>query len=249
MVIVHIVPHSHWDREWYKPFQTFRVKLVFVIDKLLEILEKDDNYASFLLDGQTIVLEDYLQVKPENFEKLRKFIKDGRIQVGPWYIQPGEFAPDGESLIRNLLIGMSVSEKYGKAMMVGYLPDSFGHSGQMPHILNGFGIDSAVVMRGVAAGEIKSTEFNWTGVNGDTVLAVYLPHGYSNGMFLPTDYRMDKFRLRCMILKMKKWSSTKNTLIMNGVDHQFPQEQISNHVERLNASSKKTRYLISTLIM
>ena len=244
---VHIVPHTHWDREWYKPFQYFRVKLVVVVDKLLGIMEADPAFTHFLFDGQTIVLEDYLQVRPENRERLKKLIAEGRIAVGPWYILPDEFAPDGESMIRNLMIGTRMAREFGKPMMVGYLPDSFGHSGQMPHILRGFGIGAAVVMRGVDAGQIKSTEFTWRGVNGDQVLGVYLPNGYSNGMFLPEGYREVKYRIRFSVRTMKKWAATRHILIMNGVDHQFPQAQIAGHVQRLNAESRHTEYALSTL--
>ncbi len=244
---IHVIPHTHWDREWYKPFQYFRIKLVYVIDKLLNILEGDEEFSAFLLDGQTIVLEDYLQVKPENRERLKDLISAGRIQVGPWYIQPDEFAPDGESLVRNLLIGTRIAREFGRSMMVGYLPDSFGHSGQMPQILNGFGISSAVVMRGVDADRIQSSEFRWVGINGDEVLAVYLPQGYSNGMFLPEGYREDKYRLLFTIRRLRKWTSTKNYLIMNGVDHQFPQTQIPSHIARMDEGSKRSSFFISTL--
>ena len=244
---IHIIPHTHWDREWYKPFQHFRVKLVYVIDKLLNILESDQEFSSFLLDGQTIVLEDYLQVKPENKARLKELISAGRIQVGPWYIQPDEFAPDGESLVRNLLIGTRIAREFGRSMPVGYLPDSFGHSGQMPQILNGFGIDSAVVMRGIDAGQIKSSEFRWIGINGEEVLAVYLPNGYSNGMFLPENFRESKYRLLFSTRRLRKWAQTKNILIMNGVDHQFPQEQIPAHIEQINQGRKRSTFMISTL--
>ncbi len=148
---IHVVPHTHWDREWYKPFQYFRVKLVYVIDRIMDILESNEDFQYFLLDGQTIVLEDYLQIKPENEGRLQELIQAGRLVVGPWYVQPDAFAPDGESLIRNLLLGIGMAEDFGKSMMVGYLPDTFGHSGQLPHILKGFGIELAVMMRGVDA--------------------------------------------------------------------------------------------------
>ena len=242
---IHVIPHTHWDREWYKPFQYFRTKLVFVIDKLLQILEENVDFSSFLLDGQTIVLEDYLQIKPGNREKLTELISAGRIQVGPWYIQPDEFAPDGESLVRNLLIGTRIAREFGRSMMVGYLPDSFGHSGQMPQILNGFGISSAVVMRGIDADLIQSSEFRWVGINGDEVLAIYLPHGYSNGMFLPEGFREDKYRLLFMVRSLRKWASTSNILIMNGVDHQFPQAHIPAHITRMNKGRKKSFYSFS----
>ncbi|MEJ2413115.1 MAG: glycoside hydrolase family 38 C-terminal domain-containing protein [Anaerolineales bacterium] len=247
MQTIHLVPHTHWDREWYKPFQNFRVKLVYVIDSLLQILESDPSFSSFMLDGQTIVLEDYLQIKPENAGRLKDLISAGRIQVGPWYVQPDEFAPDGESLIRNLSIGRSISGQFGKPMSIGYLPDSFGHSGQIPLILQGFGMDSAVVMRGVDTEAIQITEFRWKGTNGDQVLAVFLPEGYSSGMFLPENYRGFRQRILCMIRKMRKWASTDQILILNGVDHQFPQAQIPAYVERFNQDSKRFSLQLSSL--
>ena len=244
---IHIISHTHWDREWYRPFEYFRSKLVFVIDSLISILENDSRYAHFLLDGQTSPLEDYLEVKPENTEKLANFIKADRLIVGPWYIQPDEFAPDAESLIRNLQMGIRTAEKFGKSMMIGYLPDTFGHTGQLPQILQGFGIGSAVVMRGVPAHIIKSTEFTWEGLNGDKVLTVFLPYGYSNAMFMPDDFGKFKLRLSVAIRQLKKWVSTDNYLIMNGIDHQFPQAFIGEFIERLNKAHKNEIYLHSTL--
>jgi 2-O-(6-phospho-alpha-D-mannosyl)-D-glycerate hydrolase len=244
---IHIISHTHWDREWYKPFQYFRVKLVYVIDKVLDILERNEDFRYFLLDGQSIVLEDYLQIKPENEYRLRNLIQAGRIVVGPWYVQPDEFVPDGESLIRNLLLGIDIAEKFGKSMMVGYLPDSFGHSGQLPHILKGFGIDSAVIMRGVDVETIGKSEIIWEGTNGDEVLGIFLPNGYTNAMFLPEDFLKAKLRLGDMVRKLKKWAATDNILIMNGVDHQFPQEHVVSHIEKLNTKSRKDSYCFSTI--
>lgn len=244
---IHIIPHTHWDREWYKPFQYFRVKLVYVIDRVMDILENNDDFRYFLLDGQTIVLEDYLQIKPENEGRLRKLIQEGRIVVGPWYVQPDVFTPDGESLIRNLLLGIDIAERFGKSMMVGYLPDSFGHSGQLPHILKGFGIESAVMMRGVDADAIGKSEFVWQGINGDEVLGIFLPRGYTNAMFLPKDFLKTKLRLGDTVRKLKKWAATENVLVMNGVDHQFPQAHVAEHIERLNANSRKDTYCFSTV--
>ena len=244
---IYFVSHTHWDREWYRPFEYFRAKLVFVMDKLLDILEKDDAYKHFMLDGQTIPLEDYLKIKPEKFAQLARFVKAGRLSIGPWYIQPDEFASDGESLIRNLQIGMQIARKFGEPMMIGYLPDSFGHSGQMPHILKGFGIDSAVVMRGVPDEEIQSSEFVWQAINGDDVIAIYLPHGYSNGLFMPDKYPQFKLRLNFIMKQLEKWSDTGNYLVMNGVDHQFPQPHISKFIIKFNQTNKSKTILHSSL--
>ena len=244
---IHLVSHTHWDREWYRPFQYFRTRLVFLIDKVLKILENDPEYRFFLLDGQSIPIEDYLQVRPEQKDVLKKFIQSGRLIVGPWYIQPDEFAPDGESHIRNLLIGMSIAEEFGEPMKVGYLPDSFGQSGGMPQILKGFGIDSAVFMRGMPTHILPKSEFIWEGINGDQVLGIYLPLGYSNAMFLPKSLTTSNIRLKETVRRLEKWATTGNILLMNGVDHQFPQEHIPALIDFLNAKNKKATFIQSTI--
>ncbi len=139
-----LVPHTHWDREWYQTFQQFRVRLVRTIDKLLDILDRDSNFSYFMLDGQTIVLDDYLEVQSEQEAHLKQYTRTGRISVGPWYVQPDEFLVSGESLIRNLQMGMQRAAEFGEPMRIGYVPDCFGHIAQLPQILQGFGIDNAV---------------------------------------------------------------------------------------------------------
>ena len=243
---IHIIPHTHWDREWYKPFQYFRVKLVYVIDSVMDILENNEDFRYFLLDGQTIVLEDYLQIKPENEGQLEE-ADPGRASLwwGPGMCSRMSLRRTAESLIRNLLLGIDIAERFGKSMMVGYLPDSFGHSGQLPHILKGFGIESAVMMRGVDADAIGKSEFVWQGINGDEVLGIFLPKGYTNAMFLPKDFLKTKLRLGDTVRKLKKWAATENVLVMNGVDHQFPQAHVAEHIERLDSQiAGKTTYLL-----
>jgi alpha-mannosidase len=107
-----VVPHTHWDREWYLTFQQFRMKLVATVDAVLDIMERDPGYARFLLDGQTIILDDYLEVRPENAARLQWLAREGRILVGPWYIQPDEFLVSGESLVRNLLRGRRMAREW-----------------------------------------------------------------------------------------------------------------------------------------
>src|SRR5690606_2669573 len=132
---VHIVPHTHWDREWYASFQTFRLRLVDLLDDLLPRMDGDPAYAHFLLDGQLAVVDDYLAVRPEAEDRLRRLIGSGRIAVGPWYTLPDEFLVGGETLVRNLQLGLRTADRFGGAMPVGYLPDMFGHVDQMPQIL------------------------------------------------------------------------------------------------------------------
>src|SRR5512139_2022199 len=121
-----VVPHTHWDREWYQPFQQFRARLVRLMDRLLTTLEADPAFAHFHLDGQTIVLEDYLEIRPHNRDRLRRLVKAGRIAIGPWYVLPDEFLVSGESVIRNLQIGCHLAGQFGAPLRVGYLPDQFG---------------------------------------------------------------------------------------------------------------------------
>ena len=175
----YVVPHTHWDREWHQPFQVFRARLVKVMDSLLELMEKDPAFC-FTLDGQAIILEDYLQLRPQNEQRLRALIGTGRLAVGPWYVLPDEFLVSGEALIRNLERGHQVCSRFGFPMAVGYLPDQFGHSAAMPQILTGFGLDTAVLWRGVPP-QIDRVLFWWEGPDGQRVLVVYLATSYSNG--------------------------------------------------------------------
>lgn len=133
--VVHIISHSHWDREWYMPFEKHRLKLVDLIDDCLELFEQSEEFKSFHLDGQSIILDDYLEVKPDKMEMIKKNILADKFYIGPWYILQDEFLTSGESNIRNLLIGIEEANKYGKLCKIGYFPDAFGNAGQMPQIL------------------------------------------------------------------------------------------------------------------
>lgn len=138
---MHVVPHTHWDREWYLAFEQFRIRLVEMIDHLLKVLDKEPELR-FMLDGQTVVLEDYLEIRPENKARLKKYIKEGKLLIGPWHVLPDECLVSGEALVRNLLLGHRIPQEFGRVMKVGYLPDIFGHIAQMPQILRGFEIDN-----------------------------------------------------------------------------------------------------------
>ncbi len=141
---------THWDRERYQTFQGFRYRLVKVMDGLLKGMEEIPAFQVFHLDGQTIVLEDYAEIEPEKAEKLKKYIAEGRIKIGPWYVMPDEFNLSGESLIRNLMVGHALSKKWGAAetWKFGYICDIFGHIAQMPQIFRGFDIPYSLQCRG-----------------------------------------------------------------------------------------------------
>ena len=146
---VHIISHSHWDREWYMPLEKHKLKLVDLINDNLEMLSENPEYRSFHLDGQTIVLDDYLEICPEKKKEIKRLVEEGRLVTGPWYVLQDEFLTSGEANIRNLLTGCREAEEYGKNCRVGYFPDAFGNVGQMPQILKQAGMEAVVFGRGV----------------------------------------------------------------------------------------------------
>lgn len=215
-----IVSHTHWDREWYEPFQRFRLRLVRLMDKLLHILDNDPQYRYFTLDGQTIVLEDYLQIRPERENDLRRHIQEGRLLIGPWYILPDEFLVSGEALVRNLLLGDQVARRFGPKMMVGYTPDPFGHISQLPQILRGFGIDCAVLARGLGD---EPVELLWQAPDGSTILLCHLRDSYDNAARLPVDDAQALAReITRLHDSLAPHTATDYVLLMNGVDHMEP---------------------------
>jgi alpha-mannosidase len=224
----HIVSHSHWDREWYKSFEQFRAMLVNMVDDLLDLMERDREFRCFTLDGQTVILEDYLAIRPERREDLRRMVAQGRIVTGPWYVLPDEFLVSAEATVRNLLLGTQMARAFGGLMKVGYIPDSFGHIAMMPAILKGFGIDAALVYRGFGGEPAqKTSEYWWKSPDGTRALLVHLyRNGYSAGYFhQETDQQMlDRFAV--LKTELDERATTRHRLLMNGGDHHWPDPKI-----------------------
>ena len=176
-----LVSHTHWDREWYLPQNRFRVNLVAVVDRVLDALDHDPEFLHFVLDGQTAVVEDYLQAAPHQRERLLGLVRQGKLAVGPWFILPDEFLVSGEATVRNLLLGSRTPPVSGLAGKIGYMPDSFGHLAQLPQILRSAGIDNFIFTRGLGdeAGELGWL-FRWAAPDGTQVLAVNQCDGYCN---------------------------------------------------------------------
>ncbi|MCI0493444.1 hypothetical protein L0Z72_00425 [candidate division KSB1 bacterium] len=169
--IFHIISNTHWDREWRFPFQKNRQMLVEMIDRLLEILEEEPAYRAFHLDSQTVVIEDYLAIRPEKKSLIQRFVREGRLLIGPWFILPDEFQVGGESLVRNLLLGHRIAAELGHVMKVGYSPFSWGQISQFPQIYKEFGIDVVMFYRGINSLDSPKAEFIWEGADGTRVLA------------------------------------------------------------------------------
>lgn len=244
---VAIIPHTHWDREWYSPFQAFRLRLVHLLDQLLPLLERDLSYARFLLDGQTAVLDDYLEVRPEAAAALRRLAASGRLAVGPWMILMDEFMVSGETIVRDLQLGMARATEYGGAMQVGYLPDMFGHIAQMPQLLAQAGLEHAVVWRGVPSA-IKQTAFWWEAPDGSRVRAEYLHGSYSNGSDLPDDAKQLIGRARGYEIDLGEARLPGGgLLLMNGTDHRMPQPWLGRVVGEANAVQDEYAFVVTSL--
>ncbi|MCX8065458.1 MAG: glycosyl hydrolase-related protein [Candidatus Hydrogenedentes bacterium] len=167
--IIHVVINTHWDREWVYPFEETRLLLVEFMDNLLDLLEKDPEFKYFTMDSQTVCIEDYLELRPESRKRIENLVKGGRLLIGPWYTLPEEFIVNGESLVRNLLVGHKVAMSFGRVSKVGYTPFSYGQTSQMPQIYTGFGIDTIIFYRGI---NTPKSEFIFVGSDGSELLGM-----------------------------------------------------------------------------
>ncbi len=245
MKTIHVISHTHWDREWYRTFQQFRLKLVHLVDGLLDIFAHDRNFKYFMLDGQTIVLDDYLHMRPEAEATLKRLIRSRRLLIGPWHILPDMFLVSPEAHIRNLLAGDREARRFGPKMMIGYMPDSFGHIGQMPQILRGFGIDNACLWRGL---DDQPAEVWWQSPDGSRVLMFYLRDSYSNGAgFNARDSAQFTEQVKQAGDSLSPHSASSHLLVMYGTDHMEPSRDASKAIQAANKDLKDYRVVHSTL--
>lgn len=222
----HVVAHTHWDREWYQPFVRFRQRLVALVDDLLDTPPLPDE--SFLLDGQAIILEDYVDVRPERAAELTALLRSGRLEAGPWYVLADELIPSGEALVRNLLVGQRVLRRFrASPPAVLYCPDSFGHPAVLPMIACGFGLPLIILWRGFGGRRWPSSDtVLWTAPNGERTLLYHLPpNGYEDGSDLPVEANAAHERWRRMRGVFASRSATGVVLVPNGADHHARQRQ------------------------
>lgn len=244
---VGIVPHTHWDREWYAPFQMFRYRLVGLFDQLLDMLERDASYARFLLDGQTAVLDDYLAIRPEAEERIRRLAASGRVSIGPWMILMDEYMVSGETIVRDLQMGIERGGAFGDVMEIGYLPDMFGHVAQMPQILRRAGFEHAVVWRGVPSAVDRSA-FWWEAPDGSRVRAEYLWGSYLSGRDIPDDAKQLVARARGYERELGDARLPGGgILLMNGTDHQLPQPWLGRVVAEANDIQDEYDFAVTSL--
>ena len=219
MAKVHVIPHTHWDREWYFTQQDSDVLATYNFTKVIETLENQASYSCYHLDGQSAIVEDYLKVLPHMRERLGKLISDKKLFVGPWYTQTDTYNVGAESIIRNLKYGMHIAEELGHSMRVGYLPDTFGHNAQMPTLFKGMGIDNIIFWRGIDYDQqVQKSHFHWQSAGDDTIYAYNLVHGYGAAKnIVPDADHLDK-KIFPMIEKIKSLSGLDEVLIPSGGD-------------------------------
>ena len=243
---VHITPHMHWDREWYFTTEESRILLVNNMEEILARLEQDDEYKYYVLDGQTAVLEDYFAVKPESRPRVKALVEAGKLIIGPWYTQTDTTIVSAESIVRNLMYGIRDCLTLGEPMKIGYLPDSFGMSGQLPHIYNGFGITRTIFWRGCSERHgTDKTEFLWQSQDGSEVAAQVLPLGYAIGKYLPEDEAGLRKRLDSYFDVLEKASVTKEILLPNGHDQMPLQQNIFAVMAKLREIYPQRQFVMS----
>ncbi len=210
----HLIPHTHWDREWYLTRAAFTARLVPMLDELLERFDRDAGLRTFLLDGQTVLLEDYLRVRPDRRDRVQRLVREGRLQIGPWYVLADELIPSGESLVRNLLMGRADALRLGGRCEALYSPDAFGHPAVWPTLAAQFGIPFGALWRGVGGEPGQDGDlYRWRGPDGSEVLVYHLPPaGYEIGATLPSDWP----QVRQMLTRR---AATPHIAVLVGADH------------------------------
>ncbi|MFQ7233263.1 MAG: mannosylglycerate hydrolase [Enterococcus hulanensis] len=232
---VHVVPHSHWDREWYFTTSRSKIYLMHDLKKVLEQLEKENPYESFILDGQASLLDDYLKWRPQDKARIEKLVQQGKLIIGPWYTQTDQLMISGESIVRNMLYGMKICEDFGDYMNVGYVPDSFGQAASMPQIYREFGISDTMFWRGVSDDDVAHTEYKWRGEDGSVVNVYQIPSGYYIGGAIP-EREADLAEFLHQEPFKTTWgrSSTDQVYFPNGFDQAPVRENLPELVDQMN---------------
>lgn len=230
-----VVSHTHWDREWYRSAEEFRLALVDLVDELLD--GKADG--PFLLDGQTIVLDDYLSVRGDRRDELASALQSGTLEAGPWYVLGDTLVPTGEAIVRNLLEGRRMLRAVGaESPRVLYCPDSFGHTAALPAIAAGFGFPMIVAWRGIG-GDYASDTLRWRGDDGSEALLYHLaPDGYELGSALPADSARAAQRWEQLRRVLLPRTELGIALLPNGADHHAVQRRLTEGVTALAAAAR-----------
>jgi hypothetical protein len=233
---IRLILHTHWDREWYQPFERFAERLVPTIDLVLDTMRSDTRLTHFHLDGQLALVDDYLERRPDRSDELHSLIAEGRLSCGPWMTLVDEFLVSGESIVRSLDDGLRRGDDLGGALRVGYVPDQFGHIGQLPQILANAGIGTAVAWRGVPAA-VETGEFLWRSPDGSEVLVAYMPFGYAQGARMESTEGDFVKRLQRELVRSESWLRDGQPLmLMTGDDHEQLNPRVADLIDHARTS-------------
>ena len=253
---IYVVPHTHWDREWYSRFEVYRGRLVRMVRKLLDLMERDERFAQFTFDGHTIWAEDHLDIHPEDRPRIERLVRADRLLIGPWYVLADYLLVSGESIVRNFQEGLRVAGDLGRAMRVCYVADPFGHPAQMPQIVRGFGYTKYVFARGVGdEGEELGSEFQWEAPSGDRIVASHQVAHYDNALRLvgegeeapETLRRRVRHLLPGLMRSTVPYAQSDSLLFMVGTDHTEPYERLPEAVEAIRAAQPASHPVITGL--
>ncbi len=247
--VVHLIPHTHWDREWYLPLGAFRARLVAALDELIDLLEHDARITTFYLDGQAVLLEDYLELRPERAAAAAALVQNRRLQIGPWYVLADEQIPAGESLVRNLLLGGSASRRLGGSAGVLYSPDAFGHPACLPALAHEFRLVGGVLWRGVGPSATGGRDLAWwESASGGRVLVYHLPPaGYEIGsnLLVPRPRLAEAWRrVAGQILPR---AATRHVALLVGADHHAPVSDLGDLAAALAEVAPECEFRFSRL--
>lgn len=237
---VHVIHHTHWDFEWYFTNNESFVQLAYHLDEVLDALE-NNQIDYYLLDGQMSILDEYLQSFPEQKQRLRQLVQNNRLQIGPWYTQTDELVVSGESIIRNLDLGMSLANELGGYMNIGYLPDSFGQSKDMPKIYNGFGIKRTVFWRGLSNQQLADREFNWESEDGSSVRVANIKNGYFVGVGL-----IYENNYQALMSTIESGATGENLVLPVGGDQRYVDRNLRERIKEYNQHLPKYELVEST---
>lgn len=245
---VHVVPHSHWDREWYFTTSRSKVYLMKDLKDVLDTLESNPDFKYFMVDAQGSLLDDYIKWMPQDKDRITKLVKEKKLVIGPWYTQTDQLVISGESIVRNMYYGMKRCETFGGYMNVGYVPDSFGQSGNMPQIYKEFGIEDTLFWRGVSDDMVNHTDYNWRGDDGSVVFTTQIPFGYYIGGNIPEDPKQsEEFWQKECFEKAGGRSATKHIYFPNGFDQAPIRTNLPEIIKERNEKDPENEYAISCI--
>lgn len=244
---VFVVPHTHWDREWFFTSAKAKVYLLKDLKDVFDCLEKSDAYKHFLLDGQSSLIDDYLKWRPQDLNRVKKLVREKKLILGPWYTQTDQFMVSGESIVNNLRIGMEESDHLGGHMNIAYVPDSFGQESSMPQIYRSFEIDDAVLYRGFSLDSAKQSEFIWEGEDGSRVNVFRMACGYFIGGVVDEEKLAELMKEEPFKTVVSR-AATDNILFPNGSDMAPLRFDLPSFISKLNEANKgKFTFKVSSL--